>query len=146
MSSSGEPSPRRLGLSSLLRQRLSPCLPAHLSTCLSFLRRHASSSSRSSTQQQQQQSVHPDCEAPQADSAVPLKGKAEDTPQGQEADSCLKGGASSSAAQLEELQRALSCWSFKLVAAQAAAAAELQQLLRRAEAAALLQATEARSP
>lgn len=44
--------------------------------------------------------------------------------------------------QLEELQRAIAKWSTNLVAAQAAAATELRQLLRRAEAAALLQNTE----
>ncbi|KAL8441306.1 hypothetical protein Emag_007290 [Eimeria magna] len=204
---SGEPSPRRLGLSSLLRQRLSPCLPAHLTTCLPFLKRHPSSSSSSSTQQQQQ-SVNPSSEAPQANTAIPLEERAEETPRKQEAPTCLKEGAPTSAAQvsvhpnssppshvdsgserpvnevyccaaapsqsdsnglaaacsdqqpaptpniekdsllvqqLEELQRAISCWSSKLVAAQAAAAAELQQLLRRAEAAALLQAREAKN-
>ncbi|KAL8433970.1 hypothetical protein ACSSS7_003455 [Eimeria intestinalis] len=205
---SGEASPRRLGLSTLLRQRLSPCIPTHLSTCLPFLRRHPNSSSSSSSsstqQQQQQQSLQPSCEAPQADPSVPLEGKGGHGPQKRGPPNSLKEGAAFNAPQmslrpnssppsprpaeegcdsavapsqsdssglaassseqqqqalilnteenpllvqqLEELQKALSCWSSKLVAAQAAAAAELKQLLRRAEAAAVLQATEAGSP
>lgn len=44
---------------------------------------------------------------------------------------------------LNSLQRSIAQWSEKLVAAQATAAKELQQLLRRAETAALLQRSEA---